>query len=403
MSNPRVGLWIIGARGGVSVSALCGWSALRRGSISSAGLVTETPFLQKLPLCSWDELVIGGHEIRSGALASELDRLRQTSGVIAPHVAELVQEDFASIDARIRPGTLWKSGPKIASLAGPETPSNPQGALHEIERLQGDLQAFRDENGLNDVVVMNLASTEAGLPDFPWPTDWEATRALLESPDVPLSSSSLYAIAALDLGMPYVNFTPSTGACLPGIEDLACQRSACHAGRDGKTGETLLKSVLAPMFAARRLEVMSWVGHNIFGNLDGKVLDDPAHKATKVQSKDALLGKILGYAPQTLISIEHIESLGDWKTAWDHIHFRGFLDTPMTLQFTWQGCDSMLAAPLVLDLVRLTHFASKQGEIGPLRFLSSFFKSPVGNVPQAFADQFRDLETWAAEAARSAS
>ena len=141
--------------------------------------------------------------------------------------------------------------------------------------------------------------------------------------------------------------------------DLAAQRGTCHAGHDGKTGETLLKSVLAPMFAARNLEVMSWVGHNIFGNLDGLVLDDPANKAAKIKGKDQLVRQILGYDPQTLVSIEYIRSLGDWKTAWDHIHFRGFLDTPMTLQFTWQGCDSLLAAPLVLDLVRFVELSHR--------------------------------------------
>ena len=135
-------------------------------------------------------------------------------------------------------------------------------------------------------------------------------------------------------------------------------------GCDGKTGETLLKSVLAPMFARRNLQVMSWVGHNIFGNMDGRVLDDPANKQAKIASKDHLLGEILGYRPQTLVSIEYIESLGDWKTAWDHIHFAGFLGTPMTMQFIWQGCDSVLAAPLVLDLVRLTELARRRGEIG---------------------------------------
>ena len=168
-----------------------------------------------------------------------------------------------------------------------------------------------------------------------------------------------------------------------------------HAGRDGKTGETLLKSVLAPMFAARNLQVMSWVGHNIFGNLDGQVLIDPANKAAKVQSKDALVGEILGYNPQTLVSIEYIRSLGDWKTAWDHIHFRGFFDTPMTMQFTWQGCDSLLAAPLVLDLVRLVELSRRRGEIGVLGHLGSFFKSPLGLDENGFGSQFSRLEEWA--------
>jgi myo-inositol-1-phosphate synthase len=196
--------------------------------------------------------------------------------------------------------------------------------------------------------------------------------------------------------MPYINFTPSLGATPAGIDELARLRGACHAGRDGKTGETLLKSVLAPMFAARHLRVMSWVGHNIFGNMDGRVLDDPRNKAAKLQSKDRALAEILGYAPQTLISIEHIASLGDWKTAWDHVHFQGFLGTPMTLQFTWQGCDSLLAAPLVLDLARLVAVAQARGQTGALTFLSSFFKSPIGAAPPAFADQFRALEEWIA-------
>jgi myo-inositol-1-phosphate synthase len=183
------------------------------------------------------------------------------------------------------------------------------------------------------------------------------------------------------------------------LEELAIERGVLHVGRDGKTGETLMKSVLAPMFAARNLQVMSWVGHNIFGNLDGKVLDDPVNKANKVRSKDHLLTEILGYHPQTLVSIEYIESLGDWKTAWDHIHFRGFLDTQMTLQFIWQGCDSLLAAPLVLDLVRFTEREQRRGKSGVMSFLASFFKSPMGCEEPRFQKQVDLLHAWAAEVA----
>jgi myo-inositol-1-phosphate synthase len=150
------------------------------------------------------------------------------------------------------------------------------------------------------------------------------------------------------------------------------------------------------MFAHRHLQIMSWVGHNIFGNMDGKVLDDPVNKQTKVASKDRILRNILGYSPQTLVGIEYIASLGDWKTAWDHIHFQGFLGTPMTMQFIWQGCDSLLAAPLVLDLVRFTERAWRAGQVGPLTFLSSFFKSPLAVEENDFHRQFQDLEAWAA-------
>jgi myo-inositol-1-phosphate synthase len=141
---------------------------------------------------------------------------------------------------------------------------------------------------------------------------------------------------------------------------------------------------------------MSWVGHNIFGNMDGKVLDDPVNKQSKVASKDRILRDILGYSPQTLVGIEYIASLGDWKTAWDHVHFQGFLGTPMTFQFIWQGCDSLLAAPLVLDLVRFTERAWRAGQTGPLTFLSSFFKSPLACQENDFSLQFQNLEAWAA-------
>jgi myo-inositol-1-phosphate synthase len=210
-----------------------------------------------------------------------------------------------------------------------------------------------------------------------------------------LPASSLYAIAALEEGYSYINFTPSLGSAPPAIDELARLRNTRHYGCDGKTGETLMKSVLAPMFARRNLRVLSWVGHNIFGNMDGQVLDDPANKQTKVASKDRLVGEILGYRPKTLISIEYVPDLGDWKTAWDHIHFAGFLGVPMTLQFIWQGCDSLLAAPLVLDLVRLTELAWRRGHVGAMPFLASFFKSPYGVSEHRFDRQFEMLEQWA--------
>src|SRR6185503_6256729 len=127
----------------------------------------------------------------------------------------------------------------------------------------------------------------------------EKLQAALERPGLtPLPTSSLYAYAAIDAGFPYVNLTPSRGATLPALEELAAKRNVPVAGQDLKTGETLLKSVLAPLFARRNLRVLSWVGHNILGNRDGLVLNDPENKASKLRSKDALLADILGYRPQ---------------------------------------------------------------------------------------------------------
>jgi myo-inositol-1-phosphate synthase len=107
------------------------------------------------------------------------------------------------------------------------------------------------------------------------------------------------------------------------------------------------------------------------------------------------VGDILGYHPKTLVSIEYIESMRDWKTAWDHIHFAGFLDTKMALQFIWQGCDSILAAPLVIDLARFTELAARRGEPGPLTHLACFFKSPMGVNEQGFGRQYEALLEYA--------
>ncbi len=397
MPAPRFGIWLIGARGGVSTSTVVGLSALRQQLTSETGLVSALPAFSGLLLAGWDQFVVGGHEIRETTLAAEAEQLHQQSRVFDPNTLASCREDLDTADSNIRPGVLWNVGDTILKLAADSAPESTS-AREAIERIQGDLAEFRERNELADVVVVNLASTEPPTNEADWPETWAKTQALLERSDCPLPASCLYAIAALDLGMPYINFTPSLGATPLGIDELARERGTCHAGRDAKTGETLMKSVLAPMFAARNLDVMSWVGHNIFGNLDGKVLDDPANKAAKVKSKDHLLEKMLGYAPQTLVSIEHIQSLGDWKTAWDHIHFQGFLQTPMTLQFTWQGCDSLLASPLVLDMVRFALVARERGETGAMTFLGSFFKSPLGTENQAFYDQTQVLEAWANQA-----
>src|SRR5262249_15040021 len=119
------------------------------------------------------------------------------------------------------------------------------------------------------------------------------------------------------------------------------------------------------------------------------------NKASKVQTKDQVISAIVGYKPQTLVTIEYIESLDDWKTAWNHIHFRGFLNTKMTLQFTWQGGDSLLAAALMLDLSRLALFAQRRGEVGVLKHLACFFKDPMGVQEHDFFKQFAMLEKYA--------
>ena len=391
----RIGLWLVGVKGGVATTLLVGLAALRRQAIEPIGLLTELEPFRSLDLVDFSAIVVGGHDIRAGRLVDEARRMWTESRAIAPELIDAAADYLVEVEGRLRPGTVLASGERIRGLADDAAAVLVETPRQAIARVRSDIEAFAAAAGVDRVVVVNVASTEPP-PDRPLPTDFAAVEPLLDDPAAcPLPTSSLYFLAAAEAGAAYVNFTPSTGATPACLQRVARDRGIAHAGCDGKTGETLLKSVLAPMFAARNLRVMSWVGHNIFGNMDGRVLDDPRNKAAKVRSKDHLLAAILGYPPQTHVSIEYIQSLGDWKTAWDHIHFQGFLGTAMTMQFTWQGCDSILAAPLVLDLVRLVERAARAGEAGALEWLACFFKSPIGVTEQAFAPQVALLEDWA--------
>ena len=395
MAGSRIGLWLIGAKGGVATTAITGLANLARGRMEPVGLVTALDPFTRLDLVDFADIVVGGHDIRPGRLADEARRMWTESRAILPELLDGAADFFAETERRLRPGTVVAAGDKIRELADDSIAAIVETPRQAIDRVRADIEAFATAEQLRHVVVVNVASTEPPAA-LPIPRSFSELEPLLDDPRAcPLPASSLYALAAFAAGAAYRNFTPASGATPEALQEVARQRRIAHTGCDGKTGETLLKSVLAPMFAARHLEVMSWVGHNIFGNMDGKVLDDPRNKQAKVRSKDHLLAAILSYPPQTHVSIEYIKSLGDWKTAWDHIHFRGFLGTPMTMQFTWQGCDSILAAPLVLDLVRLIDRAQRSGEYGAVEWLACFFKSPLGVDEQEFAAQFAMLMAWA--------
>jgi myo-inositol-1-phosphate synthase len=395
MSKRRVGLWLVGACGGVGTTATLGLAALRRGLTDTTSLVTALPLFDGLDLDDFGAFVVGGHDVRRGGFRQTVRELQERSNVFDSGLADACAADLEEWEANVRPGTVLNSGSTIARLADLPEAKETVTPRKAIEHLQADLRAFQEKHRLDQVVVVNVASTE---PPFELGEVHDSLERLLPTLDrhqpLTLPASSLYAWAAIDLGMPYVNFTPSLGASVPALQELARQRGTVLAGKDGKTGETLLKTVLAPMFALRNWKVLSWVGHNIFGNRDGQVLDDPRNKASKVRTKDQVVTQILGYKPQTHVSIEYIESLDDWKTAWDHVHFRGFLGTKMILQFTWQGCDSLLAGPLVLDLARLALLARRRGESGVLRHLACFFKNPMGVEEHDFFKQFALLEAY---------
>lgn len=394
MKTRRIGIWFVGAWGGVASTAALGLAALQRKLTDSTALVTATPLFEGLDLDGAEAFVVGGHDIRKTSYLDSVRELHQRANVFDHAVIEGCKEELAAWDQNVKPGSVVGSGPTISKMADLSKALQPESPRQVVERIQGDLKEFQSRNKLDQVILVSVASTE---PPFLPDAHFESIarfRGALEDRAVRIPTSALYAWAGIDLGFPYVNFTPSLGASFPGALELARERKVAVAGKDGKTGETMMKSVLAPMFFLRNLRILSWVGHNIFGNRDGLVLDDPLNKESKIRTKDQLIQQIVGYKPQTHVSIEYIPSMDDWKTAWDHIHFQGFLGTKMILQFIWQGCDSLLAAPLVIDLVRLTLFAQRRGECSVLRHLACFFKSPMGVEEHDFFKQYEMLEEY---------
>ncbi|HEV3122242.1 MAG TPA: inositol-3-phosphate synthase [Isosphaeraceae bacterium] len=401
MTKRRVGLWLVGAFGGVGTTITLGLAALARGLVDRGGLVTALPLFEGLDLPEPSQFVVGGHDIRQGSFEASAEEFRASSGVLEGALISACRAELAAATARVRPGTKIGAGATIARLGSWGDERLARTPRQAVDMIAADLAAFASAEEIDHLIVLNVASTEPPFSLADVHQNWDTLNAALANggPEL-LPASSLYALAAIREGHTYINFTPSLGASLPALEQLAQATGSLLAGKDGKTGETLVKTVLAPMFALRNLEVMSWVGHNIFGNRDGAVLDDPANKASKVDTKDRVVSTILGYKPQTLVTIEYIPSLGDWKTAWDHIHFRGFLGAKMMMQFTWQGCDSLLAAPLAIDLARLADFEKRQGGSGVMRHLASFFKSPEGVDEHDFFQQFTLLADYVAKARR---
>jgi myo-inositol-1-phosphate synthase len=404
MKRHRVGLWLVGAFGGVGTTITLGLCAIARGLSARTALVTELPMFQNLTLPEPGDFIVGGHEIRETTFRQSAEEFQRSSGVFPQEWISACADDLDAATARVRPGTILGAGAAIARLGQWGQANSAETAEQAVDLIAADLAAFVQSEKIDHLIVLNVSSTEPpfkiGETHLHWAT---LSAAMADGGAGLLPASSLYAIAAVRSGHTYLNFTPSLGASIPAIEELAGSTGALYGGKDGKTGETLMKTVLAPMFAHRNMKVLSWVGHNIFGNRDGVVLDDPANKSSKVDTKDRVVTQILGYKPSTLVSIEYVPDMGDWKTAWDHIHFEGFLGTKMTLQFTWQGCDSILAAPLAIDLARLADLEKRRGGTGLMRHLACFFKGPEGVEENDFFEQFDLLKDYVATANGSAS
>jgi myo-inositol-1-phosphate synthase len=390
----RVGAWLVGARGAVSTCVAYGLQGLCEDLLEPTGLVTARPPFASLDLVPFENLVLGGCDVCARSMTESAGELVR-SGVLDASLVAATSSAASAYESRLRPGVLDGAEVGVGDL-NPE--SARLGALaprEQVERIRTDIEEFAAEQELDRVVVVHLASTEAFREED---RAWSSLAALDAALDrgAAQPASVLYAYAALSGGHPYVNFTPSPGASTPALRELAREMRVPHCGNDGKTGETLLKTVLAPLFVARNLRVLAWQGYNMLGNRDGEVLADPLHRESKLRSKgDALRSILDDPGAHTQVGIDYVPSLRDWKTAWDYVHFEGFLGARMSLQFTWTGSDSALAAPLVLDLVRLADLAAERGEFGEMEHTASFFKSPVTGGTHDFHAQFMRLVEYA--------
>ena len=390
-------VWLIGAYGIVSTTAMVGAKALEKGLIDKTGLVSELPCFSKLSEYVPLKFEFGGHDIRPlpTAYDAALEHREMNRHFDRP-ILDAVADDLKKIKAC--KGTALNCGEGIKELGKLETLEDEGLTLREIvDRIEKDMKSFADD----ETVVINVASTEP-LPNYneDYHGSLEGFETMIDEDKKEYASASmLYAYVALKLGLPYGNYTPSPGSSIPALKELAGKKGVPHAGNDGKTGETLVKTTLAPMFAYRNLKILGWMSYNILGDLDGKVLSHRENKESKVISKDKVLEKMLGYAPYSITEIQFFPSLVDNKTAFDFIHFEGFLGTKMKFYFIWDGIDAIVAAPLILDIARFLLFAKKKGISGVVKEMGFFFKSPMETNIVNTHQQFEILKKWFAELA----
>jgi len=369
-----IGCWIVGAGGCVASCVAALYALIKEGAVPPTGLLTAQDKFSHL--FEDADIVFGGHDIappqpqKSFALVMQAAQKEGLIPYAEPHL-----KDYAN---NIKRGFAYKQ--------------EAEGGLNDVVgRLADDIGAFKKKAGAEQVVVFNLATTEPQPRRIP--QDESEVKAAFEEGELP--ESAIYALAAYEAGCAYVNFTPSVGCYLPPVTEKFEERGLPFAGRDGKTGETLIKTALAHLFSVRAFNVLSWVGFNILGNPDGKSLSEPHRKAAKCATKGASLQRLLGYAPDSLVGIEFVKPLGDRKIAWDHILFEGAFGTRMSLSFLWEGVDSVLAAPIIIDLVRFAALALRRHESGYLRHLALFFKDVPPDAPQHLLEQFQALLDYA--------
>ena len=379
VSPDRLGVAIVGLGGAVATTAVAGVALMRAGLAGTDGLpLAAVDAGLTAHLAPYTGLVFGGWDLAAADLAAAA----RTHDVL-----DLRQYDAArDALAAVAPWPAVGNDAFCGGVTGAHRTA--AGSLRAaVDQVRADLAGFRAAHGLSRVVVINLASTES-CPDlaadvFQTP---EAFEAAVDADDARIPPAMLYAYAAILDDVPYGNFTPSVGADVPALVALAERRGVPLAGKDGKTGQTFLKTLIAPGLRDRALRVEGWFSTNILGNRDGEALREAGSLASKIGTKGSVLDQILGYPVEDhVVRINYYRPRGDAKEAWDNVDLVGFLGQKMQVKINFLCKDSILAAPLVLDIARCLDLAQRAGHGGAMEPMGVFFKGPMtadGRTPE---------------------
>jgi len=375
--------------GAVATTFVAGVEAVRRGIAQPIGSLTQmntirlgkrtegrAPLIKDfVPLADLEDLVFGTWDpIPDDGYASAVN-----AGVLhRQNHLDPIKDFLASIE----PMTAAFDTEYVKRLDGPNKKSGTR--KEQADEIRGDIRRFKEETGCDRLVMVWCASTEVFMRSGAAHETVESFEAAMEADDPSIAPSMLYAYAAIMEAVPYANGAPNLSADVPALEQLAKDKGVPIAGKDFKTGQTLMKTILAPGFKTRMLGLSGWFSTNILGNRDGEVLDDPEAFKTKEESKLGALEHILqpDMYPQLYgdmyhkVRINYYPPRGDNKEGWDNIDIFGWMGYGMQIKVDFLCRDSILAAPIVLDLALFLDLAGRAGLGGIQEWLSFYFKAP---------------------------
>lgn len=385
--NKNLGIAIVGLGGAVGTTAVAGSLLIKKGLQDKTGL----------PLAEFDNLNLTAYEnIHYNGWDIFDDNLYES----AKKHGVLNSEQLAGIKNELEKITPWKAIANRDFCSGVTDNKISEDSLRDqVKIIQDNLKSFSEEINA-PVVLINLASTEHAVAiSDPIFQTVEAFEKALDDDSEKISPAMVYAYAAIDMGTPYANFTPSMAVDVPALIHFAQERNVPVAGKDGKTGQTFVKTVIAPALRARALKVDGWFSTNILGNRDGQALAKPESLQSKINTKGSVLDACLNYKVENhMVQIHYYKPRGDDKEAWDNIDVTGFLGHKMQIKINFLCKDSILAAPLAIEIARCLNLASQRNEGGPIEALSVFFKAPLtadNKKPEhRFAIQQQNLVEW---------